>query len=459
MCSRSTGSAPSRSSQSSRSTPALRGASGGYLGVSLFFTLSGFLMGMLVLREREHTGGVDVLRFWERRLRRLLPAAIATLAGIAVLSAHGGFRVGRNGLRAELLSALAYVANWRLLREGRSYASLFESPSPVQHFWSLSIEEQFYVFFPLLILGLYFLGRHRRRVVVIALATLCAASVAGGELGITDDSQRRMNDSPAPLRVLVVGDSTSLNLATGLANHARAHGDLTVDWAGQVACPVVDAVHFRMITPDPQSTEGCHPATSFWAERAAQFHPDVVVVFSLFMDAMDLDLRDGRLGSSRTEQVRRGLRRADRPRRRVVGAERCRRVVVRRAPPRAPGRRPGPAVPRAERPHRAADARWRQVVTLPLAAHVDGAGADLGRAARPDGIHFTMDAATSLADGWLVDEIVARGRSRRPPKRAHAAPRPAPGRRSRSTRATPRRDALRQEMTKSSRSGDFVQPQ
>ena len=137
----------------------LRGASGGYLGVSLFFTLSGFLMGMLVLREREHTGRVDVFRFWERRLRRLLPAAIATLAGIAALSAHGGFRAGRNGLRAELLSALAYVANWRLLHEGRSYASLFESPSPVQHFWSVSIEEQFYVFFPLLILGLYFLGK------------------------------------------------------------------------------------------------------------------------------------------------------------------------------------------------------------------------------------------------------------------------------------------------------------
>ena len=99
----------------------LRGASGGYLGVSLFFTLSGFLMGMLVLREREHTGRVDVLRFWERRLRRLLPAAIATLAGIAVLSAHGGFRAGRNGLRAELLSALAYVANWRFfVKAGRT---------------------------------------------------------------------------------------------------------------------------------------------------------------------------------------------------------------------------------------------------------------------------------------------------------------------------------------------------
>ena len=90
----------------------LRGASGGYLGVSLFFTLSGFLMGMLLLREREHDGGVDVLRFWERRLRRLLPAAIATLAGIAVLSAHGGFRTRarrvarrapqRAGLRREL---------------------------------------------------------------------------------------------------------------------------------------------------------------------------------------------------------------------------------------------------------------------------------------------------------------------------------------------------------------------
>jgi peptidoglycan/LPS O-acetylase OafA/YrhL len=116
----------------------IRGASGGYLGVSLFFTLSGFLMGMLLLREREHTGGVDVVRFWERRLRRLLPAAIASLVAVGVLSAHDGFRAGRNGLREELVSALAYVANWRLLSEGRSYASLFASPSPVQHFWSLS---------------------------------------------------------------------------------------------------------------------------------------------------------------------------------------------------------------------------------------------------------------------------------------------------------------------------------
>ena len=102
---------------------------------------------------------------------------------------------------------------------------------------------------------------------------------------------------------------------------------------------------------------------------------------------------------------------------------------------------------------------WRHVVTLPLAAHVDGAGTDLGRAARPDGIHFTADAATSLADGWLVDEIVVRTQQ--------ATAEASPCRTTTGAGATDRArrvprlavTRVRQEMTKSSRSGLRVQSQ
>ena len=152
------------------------GTSGGYLGVSLFFTLSGFLMGSLLLRERGGTGRIDYMRFWERRCRRLLPAALVTLGGVAVLAPHLQTSA-RPGLRGDLLSALGYVANWRFVAADQSYASLFDAPNPVQHFWSLAIEEQFYLLFPLLIGALFFVGRGRRGVVVGALAALTVASV------------------------------------------------------------------------------------------------------------------------------------------------------------------------------------------------------------------------------------------------------------------------------------------
>ncbi|MGZ6925420.1 MAG: DUF459 domain-containing protein [Acidimicrobiia bacterium] len=156
-------------------------ASGGFLGVSAFFTLSGFLITSLLLLERERTGRIGLLRFWTRRARRLLPAALVALAGIAVYGAfvatgHQASRIGGDGL-----SALAYVANWRFVIGDQSYAALFSAPSPVQHFWSLAIEEQFYLVFPLMLIGLCTVLRTRvglRR----ALLVLTAASIATGWL-------------------------------------------------------------------------------------------------------------------------------------------------------------------------------------------------------------------------------------------------------------------------------------
>jgi peptidoglycan/LPS O-acetylase OafA/YrhL len=120
---------------------------GGFLGVSLFFTLSGYLIGSLVLAEVEGGGGLALARFWARRVRRLVPALVLTVLGVVVMSRFVDLP---SSTRSELLGGLGYVANWVQIAGGESYAALFESPSAAVHLWSLAIEEQFYVVFPFL---------------------------------------------------------------------------------------------------------------------------------------------------------------------------------------------------------------------------------------------------------------------------------------------------------------------
>ncbi len=148
---------------------------GGFLGVSLFFTLSGFLITSLLLREFADSGTISLRAFWARRFRRLMPAA---LAGLLVACLYGALFAGPEQLatlRVDVLAALGYVANWRFVFENKRYADLFAAPSPVQHFWSLAIEEQFYVVYPLLVASVLRAGG--RRALTIVLAILGATSV------------------------------------------------------------------------------------------------------------------------------------------------------------------------------------------------------------------------------------------------------------------------------------------
>jgi peptidoglycan/LPS O-acetylase OafA/YrhL len=153
-------------------------AQGGFLGVSTFFTLSGFLITTLLLTERQHTGGVDLRRFWSRRFRRLMPAALACLFGVVLFAATVATAEQLQGLRGDALSALFYVANWHFILVDRSYGDLFTDPSPVQHFWSLAIEEQFYVVFPLIAYALLRSSRPSRWVFGTVLSVLIVGSVA-----------------------------------------------------------------------------------------------------------------------------------------------------------------------------------------------------------------------------------------------------------------------------------------
>jgi len=148
-------------------------AKGGFLGISLFFTLSGFLITSILLRMHDATGTVRLRTFWSRRYRRLLPAAYLTLAGIVVFGATVATRQQLTDLAGAVVAAVFQVANWFFMYAGQSYVNLFSAPSPVQHFWSLSIEEQFYVVMPLVLILLL-----RRMHSLLLLASLFAGAAA-----------------------------------------------------------------------------------------------------------------------------------------------------------------------------------------------------------------------------------------------------------------------------------------
>ncbi len=165
---------------------------GGIFAVSMFFVLSGFLIASLTLAEWSRRDRVSLSKFWERRARRLLPAALVTLA--AVVGLQYVFHLGSSPrFRGDLYGALFYGSNWRFAYSGADYSSLFQIEAPVQHFWSLSIEEQFYFFFPLLFLGVLVLARRRWGWVgglfaagaVVTFAWAWHSSTARGNTGIT----------------------------------------------------------------------------------------------------------------------------------------------------------------------------------------------------------------------------------------------------------------------------------
>jgi peptidoglycan/LPS O-acetylase OafA/YrhL len=152
-------------------------APGGFLGVDLFFVLSGFLITGLLVRERRQTGRIDLGRFYARRARRLLPALFVALAAVSLWVAVTGRVTDITSVRADTLAALGYVANWRLVLAHHSYFAQFGPPSPLQHAWSLAIEEQYYLLWPLILLALL-RGRGSIRRALTGTLVLAAASVA-----------------------------------------------------------------------------------------------------------------------------------------------------------------------------------------------------------------------------------------------------------------------------------------
>lgn len=203
--------------------------SGGFLGVDLFFALSGYLITDLLLREVQATGAVSLVAFWGRRIRRLLPALATMLAGVTVLVwALGPPDMVRTTLADGLWVQLNLV-NWHLLAESASYWDRFGPERVFEHLWSIAVEEQFYLVWPALLLIIARWGRRVDGQVAVVAALASAASLV---------LMIMLVDSADPTRVYTGTDTRAFSLLLGAlvatrpvrALLARAAGR----WAGAV---------------------------------------------------------------------------------------------------------------------------------------------------------------------------------------------------------------------------------
>jgi len=152
---------------------------GGYVGVDVFFAISGFLITSHLLREADRTGAVALARFWARRARRILPAALLVLFVVAIATIVFVPQLNWTQYFDEERASTLYVQNWFLAHQSINYLASGEAASPVQHFWSLSAEEQFYLIWPVLILFAALSGARlagRRRTIAIVLGAVTLAS-------------------------------------------------------------------------------------------------------------------------------------------------------------------------------------------------------------------------------------------------------------------------------------------
>ena len=195
---------------------------GGYVGVDVFFVLSGFLITGLLIRELSGTGRVDFAAFYARRARRLLPASALTLVVTIVLSIFLLPPVRMPDVTGDTIAAGLYVSNMRFAIQATDYLGSALAPSPVLHFWSLGVEEQFYLFWPAmlaLVAGMAFRAGRRDaglRRVGVTLAVVFAASLLF-EIWLTGEAQPWAFFSlPARAWELALGGLLSLPVAATL---------------------------------------------------------------------------------------------------------------------------------------------------------------------------------------------------------------------------------------------------
>ena len=178
---------------------------GGYLGVDVFFVISGFLITGLLVREHSSTGRVSLPRFWVRRARRLLPALVLVVA----LCGAAGFLVGGDvlvRLGSQVLGAATFSSNWFFIAQGSSYLAE-TTPELFRNLWSLAVEEQFYLIWPILVLGMLRF-RHRIPRALLALTLALGSAVAMALLFVPPGD---------PTRVYYGTDTHAFGLALGAA--------------------------------------------------------------------------------------------------------------------------------------------------------------------------------------------------------------------------------------------------
>ena len=154
-------------------------AQGGMIGVTVFFVLSGYLITRILVREFIGTGRIDLARFWVRRTRRLLPLVVTVIVATAALCTVFN-HVMLTKMRGDILPSLLFFNNWWQILHNVSYFNAVGDPSPLTHFWSLAIEEQFYLIWPLLLMIVMGIGMKRKliRRGILVLSAVSALAMA-----------------------------------------------------------------------------------------------------------------------------------------------------------------------------------------------------------------------------------------------------------------------------------------
>ena len=204
---------------------------GGFVGVDVFFVISGFLITGKLWRESQQPGGWNITRFYAWRIRRLLPAALVAIAVITLVGLLLAAPLDRSELAADGAASALSLANMRFIGSVDYFAAT-TSPSPFLHFWSLSVEEQFYLVWPALIVLLTWRGGSSRRLIVALLIGVVASFALS--IWLTDASPARAFYL-LPTRVWQLGVGGLLALI-GVAGTSRRAGALA--WAGLAAVAV-----------------------------------------------------------------------------------------------------------------------------------------------------------------------------------------------------------------------------
>lgn len=224
------------------------GFGGGYVGVDVFFVMSGFLITSLLVRELATSDGLSIRRFYARRALRLLPAStlvvVATLAGSWLFLSRARFEE----YAGDALSSAFYAVNLRLAAGGTDYLAEGSPPSPFQHFWSLAVEEQFYLLWPLLLLLSWRLARRRRGLLAVPLAVLCLLSF-GLSVAVTEYAPSWAYFG-SHTRFWELGAGALLALSAERLRSMSPRLAAPMTWTG-LACIAVSAVLYGNDTPFP----------------------------------------------------------------------------------------------------------------------------------------------------------------------------------------------------------------